>query len=73
MNTQKTYYEPSLHAVTGLTYHTTNHRPIFQEESNLFGVCSLDAPLVLPLGGVSILMETDRFVMAKDFVSARAS
>lgn len=73
MNAQKTYYEPSLHAVTGLTYHSTNHRPIFYKESDLFGVCSLDAPLALPLGGVSILMETDCFVMAKDFVCARAS
>ena len=67
----KTYYEPIRHAVTGMTYHTTNHRPVFEEESDLFGVCGIDAPTALPMGGVSILLETDDFVMAKDFISAR--
>ena len=73
MNAQKTYYAPMRHAVTGIASQTYPLRFEFEIENCLYGVAAIDAPLVLPMGGVSILLETDDFVMAKDFVSARAS
>lgn len=73
MNTQKTYYAPSLQAMTGLPHQTDSLRFEFEFERCCYGVCSLDATLPLPMGGVSVLYETDDFVMAKDFVSSRAS
>lgn len=73
MRQERTYYPPMLHAVTGLAYHTTGYQPIFENENTSFGVSAIDAPQTLPMGGVSVLHETDDFVMAKDFVSARAS
>ena len=73
MRQERTYYPPMRHAITGLAYHTTGYQPSFEQENTLFGVGAIDAPQPLPMGGVSVLHETDDYVMAKDFVSTRAA
>lgn len=72
MNTQKTYYAPCLHAHTGAVMNHELVRKEFKEEVFSFGSKSLDAPSDLPLGGVRVLLETEKFVIAIDF-SVRAS
>ena len=69
----RTYYPPFLQAVTGIASQTWPLRDEFEIENCLYGVAAIDAPLVLPMGGVNVLYEDADFVMAKDFVSARAS
>ena len=69
----RTYYPPFLQAVTGIASQTYPLRFEFEIENCLYGVASIDAPLALPMGGVNVLYEDADCVMAKDFVSARAS
>lgn len=69
----KTYYAPGKHALTGQVMNAALFQPEFQDAVMFWGLKNIDAPLPLPMGGVKVLFETDNFVMAKDFVSARAS
>lgn len=73
MNTQKIYFKPEVHARTGAVMDHKLFRPEFDTEVLYWGLKPIDAPLALPLGGVHVLCESDRFVHAIDFVSVRAS
>jgi len=65
----KTYFSPSLNAVTGLSMNPAMLTDGFADESLFYGVSNLDAPQVIPLGGVRVLVESDKYVTAIDFIS----
>lgn len=73
MNFQKTYVQPDIHARTGQVMDMSMFQSEFRDSAIFFGVKNIDAPLVLPMGGVGILYESDRMVVAIDFISARSS
>lgn len=73
MNFQKSYVHPDIHARTGQVMDMNIFQPEFRDDAIFFGVKNIDAPLVLPMGGVGIMYESDRVVVAIDFISARSS
>jgi len=69
----QTYIAPEIHALTGAVIDHELFRPEFSREVFSLGVRPIDAPLALPLGGVQVLCESEQYVHAIDFVSARAA
>jgi len=69
----KFFFSPRPSAVTGEPLNPADLQDGFDDESLFFGVSSLDAPQVLPMGGVRVLYEDDKFVHAIDFVSSERS